>query len=307
MIADLVASQPHYLDHLAPIWHALDRSERGNVYVPPKLRDYANSLGIFSWHDGADTLLAAAWSDIKGNHQNRRRVLMEHGIGQSYREGHSAYAGGHNRRGVDLFLCPNERVAELNRPDGDCVVIGSPYFDQLAKIERQPEPDLVVVSHHWNCMVAPETWSTRRHWRPAINSLQDVRVAHHAHPRDAAAVRRSCAVNDVPFMERFEDVVANASVYVCDNSSTLFYAAALGIPVVLLNAPWYRRDVHHGLRFWEHAGIGPQVWSLDALQDAVIHALHNPGDPDLLECMRYDLHLLGDQKSAQRAVEALRT
>ena len=71
---------------------------------------------------------------------------------------------------------------------------------------------------------------------------------------------------------RFSDVIDRAGIYVCDNSSTLYEWAALDRPVVILDAPWYRRDVSHGLRFWQWADIGPRIQDPADLVEAVRHA-----------------------------------
>jgi len=77
-------------------------------------------------------------------------------------------------------------------------------------------------------------------------------------------------------VEDFEDVLERADLYMCDNSSTLFEFASVGRPVVVLNAPWYRRHIEHGLRFWEAATVGVQVDHPAELRDAVMQALEDP-------------------------------
>lgn len=71
----------------------------------------------------------------------------------------------------------------------------------------------------------------------------------------------------------WEEVVQRADCYVVDNSSTMFEAAALGIPVVVMESPVWRRDVEHGLRFWEYADVGPTVRPGDSFVDAVQESL----------------------------------
>jgi CDP-glycerol glycerophosphotransferase (TagB/SpsB family) len=104
-------------------------------------------------------------------------------------------------------------------------------------------------------------------------------------------------------MPRFDDVLAEANVYVCDNSSTIYEFAALNRPVVVLNASYYRRDVHHGLRFWEDVP-GIQVNKASDLQDAIQEAVEN----DTFEAERKRITekvypYLG--QSAERAAQAI--
>lgn len=306
---DCAGTQPHYLKHLAPIWAALPEENRGGLLIPPALRLLAASLGMVSDRPtSGNTLLAAGWSDVQGSRSWKRRVLLEHGVGQTYgARGHAAYAGGKGRAGrVELYLCPNERVATANKDLGQCIVVGSPYFDQLSAIERRSEHDLAVVTHHWNCAIVPETLSTRRHYATAVSQLIDCRVARHAHPRDIVQEQRLSAKSGVPFIEDFEDVVRYAGVLVCDNSSVMFYAAALGIPVVVLNAPWYCRSIEYGLRFWEHADIGENVDEPSQLQNVVSRALSNPPQcAEAVSRMKDDLLPTLSRPATQLAIEAL--
>ena len=76
---------------------------------------------------------------------------------------------------------------------------------------------------------------------------------------------------------QFEEVMERADVYICDNSSSLYEFAALGKPVVVVSPPWYRRQVHSGLRFWE-ALPGVEVRRPEALAETVAAVLADDSD-----------------------------
>lgn len=290
MRVDLVATQPHYLDHLSSVWLALKPDERGEVIIPPHLEALAVARGVTPGDTEDDrrhaVALTAGWVDAANAGMGRKTVaLMEHGVGQSYQgTNHPSYAGGKGRDGV-VFLCPNEQAAQANRqanPQAHVEVVGSPYLDWLDEYRQDTTVPFVfdaVTSFHFDAAegVCVEAGTTRRYWWPTITRLAlPYSIAGHAHPRDVDEARDLYTAAGIPFLHAFEQVTAMTKVYVCDNSSTLFYAAALGIPVVLLNAPSYRREVRHGLRFWEYADIGWQVNDPDDLRPAVVAALEHP-------------------------------
>jgi UDP-N-acetylglucosamine:LPS N-acetylglucosamine transferase len=130
----------------------------------------------------------------------------------------------------------------------------------------------------------------------------------HAHPHAARQIRRFYDSVGIEFIENFDDVLDIADVYAADATSTIYEAAACGIPVVLLNAPYYRRDVHQGIRFWEAATIGPQTQTASELPGAITAAL-NPSPEQVAETERcLDLvYTHRDGTSAQRAVDAIHT
>jgi hypothetical protein len=289
-VVDAYASRIHYLDAISPVWRALGPA-RGHLLVPAGLAGRVAELGLSSLTDGGtrgDTILTASWADARSSRQWRTVALMEHGVGQSYEIRHPAYAGDPDRCGwVDVFLCPNERVAALNRaacPTARTAVVGTPWLDDLARIDRRPDVD-VAVSFHWDGgrdlatggYGCPEMACTADEWWPTVVALSDrYRVLGHGHPRAQPVLFPRWADIGVETAARFEEVAARAHVFAADNTSCLFYAAALGLGVVVLDSARYRRHVDHGLRFWDAADIGFRAGSPGELPGAVDAALTGP-------------------------------
>ena len=288
---DFVARERHFVDHLAPVWHALP--DPGPFWVPVGLAGHAADLGVDvellrtpkpGGRQPGRTIAVASYGDLKRAGHGRRVIYFEHGCGLTYQRPdgpHGSYAGGPGRDAVALFICPNELAAAANRaayPDVPTVVTGSPKLDALAAIPRPSNDDPVVaVSFHWDCQIVPETRSAAGTYLPALHGLaRRYTVLGHAHPRAWADLRgRYRKIDGVTPVRDFADVVARADLYVCDNSSTIYEWAALDRPVVVLNSPHYRRDVRHGLRFWDHVP-GIEVDHPADLAAAVATALDDP-------------------------------
>jgi hypothetical protein len=283
------AHEPHYLDHLAPVWHELG----GPFYVPPKLLEHAAKRGIEATPYEGDLppltglTVVAAKQDVRRTRQaGQRAVMMHHGNGQSFGSEHPGYAGGPGFEGVVLFLCPNEVSAARWRAryDVPVEVVGCPRLDRLTEsgdgaagaITTSGERP-VVISFHWDARArgnpVPETWTAWPHYCEVLPALAErFDLAGHAHPRIAHSLQREYDRFGIEYIADFEEVLDRAAVYVNDCSSTLYEAAAHR-PVVVMNTPDYRRHVEHGLRFWQHADVGEQVETGSQLGDAIACAL----------------------------------
>jgi hypothetical protein len=253
-VIDVYASAPWYLDHLLPIAEALG-PDLGTIHrmKPLKLRPHARTR----------TALVASYGDLRVMRRAgyERFALTQHGAGQSYGNDHPSFPGGRDQGDVDLFLVPNEHAAQRWRavyPRARVEVVGCPKLDQLP--ERVPGPGPVVaVSFHWEFRLVPESRSAYQEFAAMLPVLaQRYRMVGHGHPR-RREMPRVWRRMKVPHLPSFADVCRQADVYVCDNSSSLFEFAATSRPVVVLNANGYRRDVSHGLRFWDAASVGVNV------------------------------------------------
>lgn len=297
---DFVACEPQFIDHAAPVWHALGADVRGRFLTEEHLLEHAAARGIAAEAIDPRTIRAGrppranpgegptafvvSIGDTKVARRlgYRRFAFMEHGAGQAYLGGrgiaHPSYAGGADREDTSLFLVPNDYSADLWRrayPDATVEVVGCPRLDTLPAREPGPAP-VVAISFHWPSFVAPEAGNALGHYLRALPALAArFHVIGHAHPKGDWPVRmaRIYRKAGITFVPDFDDVSRQADVYVCDNSSTLFEFAATGRPVVVLNAPQFRRNVNHGGRFWDWAGVGVQVNEPVELVPAVEEAL----------------------------------
>jgi hypothetical protein len=292
-VTDGFGCEPQFIDHIAPVWRALPQSVRGTFWTTTGLVDRAILRGIEAPRVVDDVALRRSTSPPRavveygpralvasiGDTKLARRMgyrrfaFLEHGAGQSYagqygrRHRHPSYAGGSDRDDTELFMVPNDAAARMWResyPSARVEVVGCPRLDDLPSRQLSPMESgpVVAISFHWDAHVAPESGSAIGHYMGALRELTKAFVIiGHAHPKGDWPKRMNAIYQrwGIEFVEEFDDVCRRADVYAVDNSSTLFEFAATGRPVVVLNAPWYRRKVEHGLRFWEAASVGVNV------------------------------------------------
>lgn len=305
-VLDGLASEKHYVRHLAPIWKALPPDVRGTFYCAShdalhaahahELPALHPKLVRDARRPARQWVMVAAYNDLV-RCKGRPTVFVEHGAGQTYAGEPSMvrspwYPGGADRDQVRLFVCPGEHVADANRahyPDADYAVVGCPALDELYIQRRDAvdgdRPFTVAVSFHARLKTAgggscPEFgWSWPHFAAPIaelVHTVPQWRWLGHAHPRAWPLLHRWWSEIGAEPCADYAKAAREADVYVCDNSSTMYEMAALGVPVVVLNSPDYRRDVHHGLRFWEYADIGPNVDEPADLHQAICDATTTP-------------------------------
>ena len=285
---DMFASDIHYLRHIYPLWNKLDDDLKGDVMVHDNVMPIAAALGLYAKdytrnYDRA--VLVAGMRDARMAKNHARVVLMEHGVGQSYSDGHSYYAGGNNREFIDLFLCPNSHVATANKkryPDVPCEVVGTPAMDYWHRSADAWDADThtdVGLSFHWQPESGePEMGSALSHYARVFEDLAkrfQGNLVGHGHPRINRQAQAVYRASGIPW-RTLKEIYSECGVFCVDNSSVLFEFASLNKPVVVLNAPYMRKDVHHGLRFWEYADVGVQCDSPDNLALSIEVAIIDP-------------------------------
>lgn len=290
MLLDAVASESHYLHHLLPVWAALDPAERGTIYTTRELARHLTAKGITAkaghplWSDPPNPTLTTAWKDARAAMRVKRpAILAEHGAGQTYVDTVSpSYIAAPGRDGLALVLTPNETLASAHLaayPSIPAVAVGCPKLDRLLALDGPA--DGVALTHHWACKILPETIPAWSHFHTAYRDVASTFDAiGHAHPRAPKMADRLRRLG-FRYVAEFAQVVRQARVLVVDNSSVGPEWLALDRPVVWLNAPWYRRDVHHGGRFWDWAPAGVEVDDPADLVEAI--ALSLTDDPKAVE------------------------
>lgn len=285
---DFFARRNHYIDHLAPVWNAMPEDRRGTFYVNEQTFMYAK------WKTGADPVivsdlpisddpvLVCAYGDMnRASRAGRVLINMEHGTGHTFNT--PAYPNGRGARDfIDLFLAPNEYTAQKIRDIRmkPVKVIGTPKMDDLLKSAAlNPNDGTVCIAFHWgNKKTKPaEAGSALDHYRAVLPILKrQYKLIAHGHPLAEVEHRQLFDDLGIEYVPTFEEVCRRASLYINDLSSTLYEFMALGKPVILLNAPWFRRDVNYGIRFWDYSNIGFNVDDPKEIFSAIDTMLERP-------------------------------
>lgn len=294
------SSLPHYGDHIAPILDALPDDVAGEMWTPSERKPWGLPIGPRTPRDGL--WIVASYADAR-KMLGRPLVLLQHGAGQSYfgdsrSAGHGAFVGGDGMDDVRLFVVPSQRGAarwQERYPHVPVAVVGCPRMDpwhqriagDSARIRHTTpleRPVVAVTFHHEQAQI-PEQTSARTFLRDALPALRDYiqddlggTLLGHGHPRNWPNLRRLWRSLDVPCTEYLSDVFDRADVLVVDNSSAAYEFASLGKPIVWVSPPWYRRDVHHEMRFWEDVAGLPHVETLEDLIPMVNRALADPAE-----------------------------
>jgi CDP-glycerol glycerophosphotransferase (TagB/SpsB family) len=115
-------------------------------------------------------------------------------------------------------------------------------------------------------------------WEPGVRGGGEsgFRLIGHGHPKFQHVLQKHYEDAGIEFVADFEEVMERADVYVNDCSSTMYEFCVTGKPVVILNAPWFRKFVNYGIRFWLWTDIGPQVDKAEDVLRAIEGQLGNP-------------------------------
>lgn len=298
------ANTRHYIEHLLPIYKAYTKEKM--FLVPKELKDasdikpsYYNNqreLLIFLFNleqSNKDlTYVVASYGNVRTLSQKGfpiiKFILIEHGAGQTYISDVPGWKRGSFKGSerIKLYLGTNSYCTEAfeeNNPLTQCYTIGCPKTDSIKSEVPNLSRPLVVFSWHWDCSSVPETKSGFSYWQGEVLKIhqddnKNFRIAIHGHPRIQDQTILFARKHNIDFIRTFDSVIKEADIYVVDNSSTIYEFAITTKPVIILNNPFYRRDVNHGLRFWELSDIGLHCNSLRDLRDNIDFIIDNGGD-----------------------------
>jgi hypothetical protein len=320
-----LARRQQFAEHLAPVWLALPEEARGPFIVwGDATQAAAERMGVtvsrrrkrsdqryeLEPMQGQPIVVAGSHDMLKAYQVGGQIALLTHGIGQSYSgrkdmaAHHVGSPGGLTRNMVSLFL----------HPGGDPV--GSPMLDMLPRKPRTGAEPVIAVATHWcpTMPVCPEVHGAllcphHGGWYGIHDALvalsRRYQVIGHGHPRlfEAGLIQPMWEGMGIEVVESFDEVCRRADLLVADNTSVVYEFAATGRPVVLLDPPWYDRNVAHGLRFWVASHVGPQVSDPRSLTDKVTEGLSARGWRDQEEAL--DMVFGHRDHAAERAAVVL--
>jgi len=324
---DFLACEHHNFSHLLPVWEKIPAEQKGAFYILTLLdaadrfkeKEKVKNLKIYASTDkliqdlnlSRRLLVTSSFYDQFLQQVIRPMVFVAHGGGQTYL-GQPLHL--YPRKNYVLDIIPNHHMAEVfdkRYPLTEKHVVGCPKLDTwhtTFKKKDNPRP-VVALSFHFDRQTVPETRSSWPHFKPALEKLaaqKQWKILGHGHPRMIDTLTPYYEQYDIKIVNNFDDVLEKADLYICDHMATLYEFASTERPVVVLNAPWYRRDVEHGLRYWEHADVGINCNHPDELISAIKTALSDP--PEQKEKRRkavQAVYTYTDGKASKRAARAI--
>jgi len=265
------ASERHYYEKLLPIWSLLPDRLKGEFTVHSRLDGAHAARTAPPNQDGI--LLVASHTDSL--HAKEKYIYVEHGAGQTYNPS-SWYSNAH-RPNMLAAIVPGPYCAETTQaanPGVPIIVMGAP---QLAHIERQ-NPQSLAFAWHWRCGIEIESDTAFDQYAEVMfEASRKWKTIGHGHPRIIGELSMIYSQNGIETVYNSHDVLAHAGLLVADNTSLIYEAAALDIPVLLVNRSDWRKDKHWGLRFWDVLP-GPMVDSPEELIPEIERQL--AGDSD---------------------------
>lgn len=229
------------------------------------------------------TMLVAGVPDIAKVKTAERVILLEHGAGQTYRIGNRVYDPQGDRlplEAVTLYLATNQRIADHmapRLPNATIAVVGCPAVERLYwRIQQSRRRRRITFAVHWSSPLrVPEagtSWPWSMDILRALIAKYGPRVLVHAHPRIQHRVKTDLrrARLDVDFEPDWDTAAALTNLLVVDNSSIIWEADAVGIPVALIDPPNWNPEADHGLRWGPEARRLPRITGpdLQGLSDA---------------------------------------
>lgn len=292
-----IASQPHYLAHIEAIHKHLPPEIQGTIWTG-KVANDRNAAP-------EDVFMVAGFSDLI-RVRDHRIIYVEHGAGQSYRDvkdGRRGYYHGdpHPER-VIAYIAPRQEVAD--RWERPAFAAGAPICDPHSHETGNSAP-VATIGFHWDAsLICPEAGTALEHYANDLPRIiarleeSGYGVTATVHPKDTWAPSMWDRL-DVPMLPAHE-VRRHTDLLIMDNSSLMYELCYLGRTVIALNAPWYRRNVNHGLRFWDWRG-----WEVDDTETLLRLLSHDLlGDSDInVRMMRSH----GNNRDAERAYDKQRS
>lgn len=258
------ASQPHYAKYIWPIWQKLPEQLKDEFHVHPRCDGIYNLPTKRHFTNPDQPIIVAGFPDMK---RAEHYIWIEHGAGQTYpHEGHGHYANS-PKPGCLAAIVPGPYCADITQKanPGMPVIQAGAYtlrdtikgwltnnFDE-GIISTSPANPTAVFTWHWRgAGIAPEADTGFNQFRDSMLQIHpSIRVKGHAHPRILGECAMWYRQHNIPTIESQPQALRNASLLVADNTTMIYEAASLDIPVIVLNPSMYRKHVNQGLRFWD--------------------------------------------------------